>query len=88
MTDSAFSPNIVRDFVELKRRLLNLETSSRGVRTVDAGGDIWDDLHPDYVDPGGVPLWHELRVKNPVDGVGQIWRTVPTPTGAEWRRVV
>lgn len=95
--DAARSPNLITDLREIHRRLFNLETSKRGTRTVDALATDWTPTHPNYLEPTAVAPWLELRLKNTTDGIGQIWRAVPTEdntdplnpiVGALWRRQI
>lgn len=85
--DPAFGPDILRDIRELARRILNLETGSAGIKTVDLNFGEWEETNDQFLPADSVAPWLELRVKNPADGIGQLWRAVPTSTGAKWQRI-
>lgn len=75
--------------VDINRRLNELEARPATIiePTVDAGGTAWQASNAAWVDPTTITEYSELRVRNTVGGVSELYRCMNNGTANAWVQV-
>ena len=84
------SPNLLRDFRDVLRRLTTLERSAPGIVIDDvaAGGAPWTSASGTWIDPTSVPLYTQVRVTGTPTG-DRLFIVVRDSGGvADWQPII